>query len=147
MRLTNSLRLRVAAVARWLNRTRYRLLNVKVGHDVFISLGAHIDTSYPDLIEIEDDVYITRGAILIAHDQSVWQRGDTLQDDGRGYIKICRKAFIGSGAIILRNVTVGENAIVAAGSVVTRDVPPNSIVAGNPARVVKEFTPRVSLTR
>ena len=48
-----------------------------------------------------------------------------------------RGASIGSGATILARVTIGENAIVGAGSVVTKDVPPNTIVAGTPARVIR----------
>jgi len=52
---------------------------------------------------------------------------------------IKRGASIGSGSTILSKVTVGENAIVGAGSVVTRDVPPNTIVAGNPARVLRKI--------
>jgi acetyltransferase-like isoleucine patch superfamily enzyme len=47
-------------------------------------------------------------------------------------------ASIGSGATILGKVTVGENAIVGAGSVITKDVPPNTIVAGNPARIMRQ---------
>ena len=50
-----------------------------------------------------------------------------------------RGASIGSGATILANLTIGENAIVGAGSVVTRDVPANTIVAGNPARVLRSI--------
>jgi acetyltransferase-like isoleucine patch superfamily enzyme len=50
-------------------------------------------------------------------------------------------ASIGSGATILANVVIGENAIVGAGSVVTRDVPANTIVAGNPARILRSVTP------
>lgn len=50
-----------------------------------------------------------------------------------------RGASIGSGSTILSKVTVGENAIVGAGSVVTRDVPPDTIVAGNPARVLRKI--------
>jgi acetyltransferase-like isoleucine patch superfamily enzyme len=46
-------------------------------------------------------------------------------------------ASIGSGSTILANITVGENAIVGAGSVVTKDVPPNTIVAGNPAKILR----------
>jgi acetyltransferase-like isoleucine patch superfamily enzyme len=51
-----------------------------------------------------------------------------------------RGASIGSGATLLGGITIGENAIVGAGSVVTKDVPPNAIVAGNPARILKKFT-------
>ena len=54
-------------------------------------------------------------------------------------VRIKRNAWIGAGATILPGVTVGENAVVAAGAVVSRDVPANSVVAGIPARVVKEF--------
>jgi acetyltransferase-like isoleucine patch superfamily enzyme len=55
-------------------------------------------------------------------------------------------ASIGSGATILANVIIGEHAIVGAGSVVTRDVPPHTIVAGNPARVLRPVTAPVGST-
>jgi acetyltransferase-like isoleucine patch superfamily enzyme len=56
-------------------------------------------------------------------------------------IKICDDAWIGAGAMVLRGVTVGQGGIVAAGAVVTKDVPPYTIVAGNPAVVVRELSP------
>jgi acetyltransferase-like isoleucine patch superfamily enzyme len=56
-------------------------------------------------------------------------------------VKICDDAWIGAGAMVLRGVTVGEGGIVAAGAVVTKDVPPYTIVAGNPAAVVRELSP------
>lgn len=55
-------------------------------------------------------------------------------------VRICNDAWIGAGAMVLRGVTVGEAGIVAAGAVVTRDVPPYTIVAGNPAVVVRELS-------
>ncbi len=54
-------------------------------------------------------------------------------------IHICRRAWIGAGVTILPGVTVGENAVVGAGSVVTCDVEPDTIVAGNPAKVIKHI--------
>ena len=54
-------------------------------------------------------------------------------------IKICKNAWIGTRSIILKGVTIGEGAIVAAGSVVTKDVPPYTLVAGNPAIVKKKL--------
>ena len=54
--------------------------------------------------------------------------------------KVCEGASIGSGSTILANLTIGENAIVGAGSVVTKDVPANAIVAGNPAKFIRFVT-------
>lgn len=51
--------------------------------------------------------------------------------------RVCRRASIGSGAVILAGITIGEGALVGAGAVVTKDVPPRTIVAGNPARIVR----------
>ncbi|WP_300799156.1 DapH/DapD/GlmU-related protein [uncultured Alistipes sp.] len=56
-------------------------------------------------------------------------------------VRLRRNAWIGAGALILPGVTVGEHAIVGAGSVVTRDVPDGMIVAGNPARVIRPIDP------
>jgi len=60
--------------------------------------------------------------------------------------KVCKGASIGSGSTILCNVTIGENAIVGAGSVVTKDVAPNAIVAGNPARFIRFVNGEKTLT-
>lgn len=54
-------------------------------------------------------------------------------------VKICNKVWIGFNSIILKGVTIGEGSIVGAGSVVTKDVPPWTIVAGNPARIIREI--------
>src|SRR5205809_838616 len=54
-------------------------------------------------------------------------------------VKIANNVWIGMNAVILKGVTIGENSVVAAGSVVTKSIPPNTVVAGNPAIVVKQF--------
>ena len=54
-------------------------------------------------------------------------------------VKICDNVWIGMNAVILKGVTIGENSVVAAGSVVTKSVEPNTVVAGNPAVIVKHF--------
>jgi len=90
---------------------------------------------------IEDNVFIGHGVTFI---NDTYPRATTsdggLQTEADWKVErtvIKRGASIGSGSTILCNVTVGENAIVGAGSVVTKNVPPNSIVAGNPARFLR----------
>jgi acetyltransferase-like isoleucine patch superfamily enzyme len=117
----------------------YRLLGVKVGKGVFISHTAKIDTTYPNTIEIGDGSYVTARAIVLSHDHSVYRHDRN--DSGVGLVKLGRNVFVGAGAIVMRNVTIGDNAIIAAGSVVTGDIPANVIAAGNPARIVKSFVP------
>lgn len=100
-------------------------------------------------VVIEDNVFIGHG-VMFTND--IYPRATAadgnLQTEADWRVQptiICKSASIGSGATILCNLSVGENAIVGAGSVVTRDVPPNVIVAGNPARVLRaiEANPEV----
>ncbi|GAB4025768.1 sugar O-acetyltransferase [Spirosoma gilvum] len=107
----------------------------------FISLGKNIfinhNCSFLDIggITIEDDVQIGPGAKLTSenHPLDPADRKTLLLAP----IVIKRNAWIGAGATILPGVTVGENSIVAAGAVVSRDVPSNTVVAGVPAKIVK----------
>ena len=92
-------------------------------------------------VDIEDDVFVGHGVTFI---NDVYPRatvpGGGLQSEADWKVektKVCKGASIGSGATILCNLTIGENAIVGAGSVVTKDVPANAIVAGNPAKVLR----------
>jgi len=96
-------------------------------------------------VVIEDNVFIGHG---VTFTNDIYPRAtagnDRLQTeaDWKVWPTIVRKgASIGSGATILCNLTIGDNAIVGAGSVVTKDVPPNAIVAGNPARVLRFIQP------
>ncbi len=141
MGILNDIKYKISLPLRELQRLRYRLFKVKVGKDVHISWGAFIDVSYPESIEIGDGTIITRDVKLIAHDHSIYRIRPITLDNGKGYIRIGKNVFIGVGAIVLRNVTIGDNSVVGAGSVVTKDVPSNVIVAGNPAKIIKRFTP------
>ena len=90
-------------------------------------------------VEIEDNVFVGHGVVFIndTYPRATTKAGELETDaDWKVERTLVRKgASIGSGATILAKVTIGENAIVGAGSVVTRDVPANAIVAGNPARL------------
>jgi len=92
-------------------------------------------------VMIEDNVFIGHGVTFIndSYPRATTSDGD-LQTEADWKVErtIVRKgASIGSGATILSNITIGENAIVGAGSVVTKDVPGKSIVAGNPAKLLR----------
>jgi acetyltransferase-like isoleucine patch superfamily enzyme len=113
--------------------------NATVGRNCKVSSHAFICEG----VTIEDDVFIGHGVIFIndAYPRATTPSGKLQKEQDwvvqRTLIK--KGASIGSGATILSNVTVGEHAIVGAGSVVTKDVPADAIVAGNPARVVRSI--------
>jgi len=95
-------------------------------------------------VSIEDNVFVGHGVTFIndVYPRATTEDGDLqTQADWKVEPTVVKKgASIGSGATILCNVTIGERAIVGAGAVVTRDVPPGAIVAGNPARVRRAVT-------
>lgn len=106
-----------------------------VGKDVFINFGCtFLDQGG---ITIEDDVFIGPGVKITteAHPEKPELRHNLLVEP----VVIRRNAWIGAGAIILPGVTVGENSIVGAGAIVTKDVPDNMVVAGTPARIMREI--------
>ncbi len=92
-------------------------------------------------VTIEDHVFIGHGVVFIndSYPRATTAAGDlqTAQDWKVEPTVVREGASVGSGATILSNIVIGEHAIVGAGSVVTRDVPPHAIVVGNPARVLR----------
>jgi acetyltransferase-like isoleucine patch superfamily enzyme len=93
-------------------------------------------------VTIEDEVFIGHGVMFIndRFPRATTEAGG-LQTEADWKVSpttVKRRASIGSGAVIMCDVTIGEGALIGAGSVVTRDVPPGAVVAGNPARLVKQ---------
>jgi acetyltransferase-like isoleucine patch superfamily enzyme len=93
-------------------------------------------------VTIEDEVFVGHGVIFINDLDPRATTPDGRPQSGDDWkvvpTRVCRRASIGSGAVILAGVTIGEGALVGAGAVVTRDVPPGSVVAGSPARVLRD---------
>jgi len=122
----------------------HRRRGVRVGRRVFIGTEVFIDDAVPSSVTLEDDVTVIAQTTILGHTYYPRHFHALLGDEGtRAELQttIRRGAYLGLRSTILAGVTVGEFAIVGAGSVVTADVPPYTMVAGVPARVVREFGP------
>ena len=94
-----------------------------------------IDTVHPELVEIGNHVAITEGVKIITHFLDPNQKGNNFR---LGKVIIQDYVFIGMNVIICNSITIGEGAIIGAGSVVTKDIPPYQVWAGNPAKYIKD---------
>lgn len=124
----------------------WRWMGAKVGKDCFIGYEVWVDMTNTNLIEIEDHVHIANRCLLLCHqrDLSDYHIGDDYAI--LGYIKskivLKKGCLIGMNSMIMPGVTIGEGAIVGAGSLVTKDIPAWTIATGRPAKVVKQISKR-----
>ena len=105
----------------------HRWRGVNIGDRVWIGYDAIIETAYPYLVTIKAGATVGMRATIIGHFREL--QGVVIEED----------AVVGPGAIILPNVTIGRGAIVTAGSVVTQNVPPMTLVQGNPAKPIAKI--------
>ena len=105
-----------------------------LGKHITINKGATILS--PGRVVIEDNVLIAPDVKIVTVDHDLYDRHNQYHF---GQVTIKENAWICIGAIICPGVTIGRNAVVAAGAVVTKDVPDNMVVGGNPARIIKEL--------
>lgn len=117
-------------------------------HNIFQSMGENvffqprIIPSDPKLIKFHNNIVVTSNVTFVNHD--VFHLGLNKLNKGdfpyeQNCIEIMDNVFIGCNTTILGNIRIGPNALIGAGSVVTKDVPPNTVVLGNPAKVVATF--------
>jgi maltose O-acetyltransferase len=117
----------------WPNLEDLERDGMQLGRNVFVGGGTILDPDFAFLISIGDDSIISLGVIVLAHDASTRRH--------IGYSRVApvvigRRVFVGARSVLLPGVTIGDDAIVGAGSVVRGDVAAGTVVAGNPARMV-----------
>ena len=113
-------------------RFLYRLAGVNIGKNVFIGTNCYFDELNLKGIYLDDNSFVTRGCVILSHFLN--------SDDGSfelGNVHSSKGSFLGVNSIITKPVCIGENSIVGAGSIVTKDIPDNVIAAGNPCKVIK----------
>jgi acetyltransferase-like isoleucine patch superfamily enzyme len=131
-------RLHIKLLEKSSNETKIRYLRrqgMKIGNDCLI--GTMNFSTEPFLIEIGDHVAIADDTEIVTHDGGIWCFRDEISNaDLFGKIKIGNNVFIGNNCTILPNTIIGDNCIVGTGSVVRGKFPENSVIIGNPAKVI-----------
>ena len=109
--------------------------NITLGKGVFINAGCRFQDQGG--ITIGDNALIGHNVVIatLNHDMDPSKRGSMTPKP----VKIGARVWIGSGSIILPGVTIGDNSVIGAGSIVTKDIPENSVAVGNPARVIRSI--------
>jgi acetyltransferase-like isoleucine patch superfamily enzyme len=117
----------------------HRMRGVKIGKNVYIGNDVHLDLFHPELITVEDYVTIGMRTMIFAHSSNWSPYIKSFYPRMTAPVKIGKGSWIAAGCMILPGVTIGENSVVAIGSVVIRDVQPYSVVMGNPAKFIKKL--------
>lgn len=111
----------------------YRRVGMKIGRDTAFALMVMPDVFFPERITVGENTIIGYNSTILAHEYLI-------KEYRLGDVRIGSHVMIGANSTILPGVTIGDHAVVAAGSVVHRDVPAHSFVGGNPMREIKRRT-------
>ena len=106
-----------------------RLYGMNIHPSARIGVGARLDKTNPKGIHIGEESFVASSATILAHDFSRGIHRDTV---------IGKRCFIGVNVVVMCGVTIGDEVIVGAGAIVTKDVPSRCVVAGNPARIIRQ---------
>lgn len=118
----------------------HRWRGVNIGRNVYIGTQCTIDNAYPEYVYIEDNASIAAECLILAHSNPYYHFQKVITAHVSPVI-IKQGAWICVRSLILPGVTIGENAIVSAGSVINNDVPARSVVQGNPSKVISKNLP------
>src|SRR5690606_14629654 len=118
----------------------YKSKGVVIGKDVHVKdpKFLSIDISRPSLIEIGDHVFLHKGLRILTHDYASWVFVNSLDDfiPSSGRVKIGNNVWFGENCTVLKGVNIGDNCVIGYGSVVTKNIPSNSVAVGIPAKVI-----------
>ena len=106
-----------------------RIYGMDISRTARISFGAKLDKTNPKGIHIGEESFVSSGAIILSHDFCRNKHADTY---------IGTRCFIGVNTVIMCGIRIGDNCVIGAGAIVTKDVPSNCILAGNPAKIIRE---------
>lgn len=130
----------IGKLARLFYQVYLRNAGIKIGKNTMVSLGAKIDTRRGKIV-IGDNCTITHGTVILSHDHAATHMNKPRSEETT---IIEDNVFIGVNSVVLPGVIIGSSSIIGAGSVVTRNIPPNSVAVGNPAKILKTM-PRIEL--
>ena len=132
---------------RYIRPRLWRFMGAKVSKNAFIGYEVWMDFNHANLIEVREGAHITNRCLLLCHQRNLsnYYVGDDASKlpYSKGKILIGKNVMVGMGTTIMPNVEIGEGAIIAAGSIVTKNIPAWTIAAGQPAKVIKEIPRRV----
>lgn len=125
----------------------YRQMGINIGKDCVVEMFCYLEDQFPELVFFEDHSGPSRHVIIVCHDDVAEKSQDDIGSQPRfesrhGFVSpVCLKSYsgIGLGSILLPGVTVHEGGVVAAGAVVTKSVPPFTLVGGVPAKILKTY--------
>ena len=123
-----------------------RICGVTIGKGCYVGFNVAFDTNFPELITIGDHVTISHDVAIYTHTMTPAASRLASVYHSTAAVQIKNGVWLSAGSLIIPGVEIGQDCMIAAGSVVTRNTQPGSLYAGNPARLIREIDFREDLT-